>query len=82
MDTVRALAATFSSAALAAAGTLRTLIRGTGGWAVETATRQAEFVGILGQSLTLFFLGVLLGVLRRPEVRRLASRAHRLLQRS
>jgi hypothetical protein len=69
MDAVRAVLAVLWSTALQATTALQSSVRALIGWAVGIASRQANLVAILGQSLTLCLLTLVISYLRKPETR-------------
>jgi len=74
MEAIRAVAANLTSTALAAIVVLRTSLRALIGWTFNIASRQAEVVAILGQSVTLFLLSLAIAYFRKPKARHRPSR--------
>ena len=69
MDAVRAVSAVLWSTALQVATALEDAARALIGWVTGIASRNANIVVILGQSVTLFLLTIAVGYLRKPETR-------------
>lgn len=74
MDAVRAVSAILGSTAMEAITALRSSLRALIDWTVGIASRQANLVVILSQSLTLFFLALAIAYLRKLETRSQSSR--------
>jgi hypothetical protein len=69
MDVLRAVVENVGTTAVVAAAVLRTSLRALIDWTVGIASRHADLVTILSQSLTLFLLSLVIAHLRKPETR-------------
>jgi len=70
MNALCTAATILGSTTVVAVTALRSSLRALIGWTVGIASRQAELVAILGQSLTLFLLTLVIAYLRRRAARR------------
>ncbi|MGD1148932.1 MAG: hypothetical protein ABR961_13385 [Thermoanaerobaculaceae bacterium] len=70
MDALRAVATILGLTAAESTAALRSSFRALFSWTVGIASRQAELVTILSQSLTLCLLSLVITYIRRPAARR------------